>query len=85
MTPGQADSKLIQLLIPGEKVLDINKGYVCGQCVAQSGLMLFGSRPGQQPRLGCPMGEERTQMRSEEQLELYQWRRPPREKMQRNH
>ena len=62
MTPGQADSKLIQLLIPGEKVLDINKGYVCGQCVAQSGLMLFGSRPGQQPRLGCPMGEERTQM-----------------------
>lgn len=29
--------------------------------------------------------EERTQMRSEEQLEPYQWRRPPREKMQRNH
>ena len=62
MTQGQADPKLIQLLIPGEKVLDINKGYIHGQCVAQRGLMLFGSRPGQQPRLGCPMGEERTQM-----------------------
>lgn len=63
MTPGQADSKLIQLLIPGEKVLEINKGYVCGQCCPKwADVVWLQARSAAQVRLLYGRGEERTQM-----------------------